>query len=421
MKRSMMLIAMLLAAVLTLVAVGCGGSKATTTTAAPASTGTTAVATSDTTAAVQPAGGPGVDTAKKEIKIAVLGPMTGGSAEYGKSQERGAKTFTKLELPLAAGAYKDYTFSYEFFDGKADPKEAANIAQQIVMGNYYAVVGSSLSLESLAAAPILDRKSITIYTTFSASSKLTSSGWKNVVMSFPIAQQEGAAGADIVITKMGKKKVVEFYENSPYGQGLHEGFVARVKELGGEVIKSYTNDAKADVDFSAPITEIKGLTPDAIFLSETYEPAGVIMGQLRKAGVEVPIAACSGALDKTAVEMAGGEAAVTNVQWLSLFSPESSRPKVQAFVKEYEAENAALVPDDAAALTYDSLVGIKTALENGVVAREDLAAKLRGGSLPAPEGITNPAIKHDATGNIVGSQLIIIIYKNGKFQLAPGQ
>jgi len=398
---------------------GCGNKTDTTQTTAPASSETTAVSGGETTTPVDVAG-KGVDTEKKIIHIALLGPMSGNSAEYGKSQERGSKTFEKLEMPIAAGPFQGYSFDYQVFDGRADPKEAANIAQQIVMGDYYAVVGSSLSLEALAAAPILDRENITIHTTFAASSKLTSSGWNNTVMAFPMAEVEGAAGADIVITKMGKKRVVEFYENSPYGQGLHAGFVARVKELGGEVIKSYTNDAKADVDFSAALTEIKDLGADAIFLSETYEPAGVIMAQVVKMGIDLPIAACSGALDKTAVEMAGGESAVAKVQWLSLFSPESTRPKVQAFVREYQAENG-FVPDDAAALTYDALLGVKAALENGVVARKDLAAMLRSDKLQPYEGITNPAIKHDATGNIIGSQLLIVIYKDGKFQLAPGQ
>lgn len=396
--------------------VGCGGSDETITTVAPAGDGAVTTATSGTAAPVV-----GVDTANKVIKIALLGPLSGQSAEYGKSQERGAKTFTTLEMPLTAGPFAGYTFQIESFDGKADPKEAANIAQKIVIGDYFAVVGSSLSLEALAAAPILDRANIPLYTTFASSPKLTSSGWNNVVMSFPVAPKEGAAGADIVITDLGKKKVVEFYENSPYGQGLHEGFVPRVQELGGEVLKSYTNDAKADVDFSAPLTEIKNMGAEAIVLNETYEAAGVIMGQARKMGIDLPIVACSGALDQTAVEMAGGEAALGDVRWLSLFSPESTRPKVQAFVTEYGKENNGMVPDDAAALTYDALVGIKAALEQGVATREELAAKLRSGKMTAPEGITNPAISHDEVGNILDSKLLIIIYKDGKFQLAPGQ
>jgi len=191
--------------------------------------------------------------------------------------------------------------------------------------------------------------------------------------------------------------------------------------LGGETLKSYTNDAKADVDFSAQLTEIKNMGAEAIVLNETYEAAGLIMGQARKMGIDLPIVACSGAYGDTAVEMAGGEDVLGEVYWLSLYSPDSSRPKVQTFAEEYAAENDGMVPDDAAALTYDALIGIKAALEQGVTTREELAAKLRSGTMTAPEGVTNPAISHDAEGNILDSKLLKIIFKDGKFQLAPGQ
>ena len=424
MRKTFTLMALVLVLVVAIVALGCGGTTTTsgaTTTGGAATTAASATTTAGgaTTTAGAAAKVAGVDPVKKTINIAVLGPMSGINAEYGNSQKRATTVFNKLEMPsgMASGPYAGYTFTYQFFDGKGDPTEAANIAQQIVMGDFFATVGSSLSLESLAAAPILDRKNIVMYTTFAASGKLTSSGWKNVFMSFPTATIEGAAGADVVVTKLGYKNVVDFYENSPYGQELHAGFEARVKELGGTVLSSYTHEAKSDVSFSSPLTEIKGKKPDAIYLAEFYEGAGLIVSQALKMGLDLPFVACSGALDKTMIDMAGGAANVKNVTWTSLYSPESTRPKVQAFVKEYQAQYN-LTPDDASSLTYDALLDIMTAIEAGASQREKLADKLHDASLPKPEGITNPAISHDANGNIQGSQLLIIKYVNGKFGLA---
>ncbi len=315
------------------------------------------------------------------------------------------------------GPLKGYSFKYTAFDGKGDPKEAANIAQKVVMGDYFAVVGSSLSLEALAAAPILDRDKVVLYTTFAASSKLTSSGWTNVFMSFPIAQKEGSAGADVLVKKYGWKKVIEFYENTPYGQGLHEGFVARVKELGGEVLQSFTHDPKADVVFSSPLTTAKGLNPQAIFLAENYESAGIIIAQALKMGLNVSFVAVSGALNDTCVKMAGGEKAVENVMWLSLFSPFAARQKVKKFVETYQQKYGA-IPDDPAALTYDALLGIKAAVELGADSRDKLSGFLHSKSWVPPEGITNKTIKYDDNGNILGSELLVIKFKNGKFALA---
>jgi branched-chain amino acid transport system substrate-binding protein len=420
MRRSFALVALVLVLAVAVLALGCGSTTTTagqaTTTAGGAATTVTAGATTSTAAAAKVAG---VDPVKKTINVAVLGPMSGTTAEYGKSQQRATTVFNKLEMPsgMKSGPYAGYTFSYQFFDGKGDPTEAANIAQQIVMGDFFVTVGSSLSLESLAAAPILDRKNIVMYTTFAASGKLTSSGWKNVFMSFPTATIEGAAGADVVVTKLGYKKVVDFYENSPYGQELHAGFEARAKELGATVLSSYTHEAKSDVSFSSPLTEIKGQQPDCIYLAEFYEGAGLIVSQSLKLGLNVPFVACSGALDNSMIDLAGGADAVKNVTWTSLYSPESAKPKVQAFVKEYQAQYN-LTPDDASSLTYDALLDIMTAIEAGAAKREDLAAKLHDPSLPKPEGITNPAISHDANGNIQGSELLLINYKDGKFALA---
>lgn len=358
----------------------------------------------------------GVNAKDKTINIALLGPLSGTYAEFGKSQEKGAEVFNLIENGMSKGPLKGYTFKYTAFDGKGDPKEAANIAQKVVIGDYFAVVGSSLSLEALAAAPILDRDKVVLYTTFAASSKLTGSGWTHVFMSFPVAQKEGSAGADVLVKKYGWKKVVEFYENTPYGQGLHEGFVARVKELGGEVLQSFTHDPKADVVFSSPLTTAKGLNPQAIFLAENYESSGIIIAQALKMGLNVPFVAVSGALNDTCVKMAGGEKAVENVMWLSLFSPFAARPKVKKFVETYQQKYGA-VPDDPAALTYDALLGIKAAIELGAGSRDKLASFLHSKSWVPPEGITNKAIKHDDNGNILGSELLVIKYKNGNFAL----
>ena len=102
--------------------------------------------------------------------------------------------------------------------------------------------------------------------------------------------------------------------------------------------------------------------------------------------------------------------------WLSLFSPFAARPKVKKFVDSYK-QKFGVIPDDPAALTYDALLGIKAAIELGANSRDKVATFLHSKDWAPPEGTTNKAIKHDDKGNILGSELLVIKFKNGKFAL----
>ena len=144
MRKTFTLMALVLVLVVAIVALGCGGTTTTsgaTTTGGAATTAASATTTAGgaTTTAGAAAKVAGVDPVKKTINIAVLGPMSGINAEYGNSQKRATTVFNKLEMPsgMASGPYAGYTFTYQFFDGKGDPTEAANIAQQIVMGDFF--------------------------------------------------------------------------------------------------------------------------------------------------------------------------------------------------------------------------------------------------------------------------------------------
>jgi branched-chain amino acid transport system substrate-binding protein len=64
---------------------------------------------------------------EKEVKIAVVGPMTGNGAEYGKAFKDGAE----LAVDKFNNSGKsDIKVSLVFGDDKNNPKEAANIAQK---------------------------------------------------------------------------------------------------------------------------------------------------------------------------------------------------------------------------------------------------------------------------------------------------
>lgn len=112
---------------------------------------------------------------KDTIKIGYAGPITGGSAEHGNRQMRGAK-FAVEEIN-AAGGINGKMVELVIMDDRADPKEAANIANRYASDpEILAVIGHANSSCTLAGAPIYNNAELLHITTSSSAPAITEAG-----------------------------------------------------------------------------------------------------------------------------------------------------------------------------------------------------------------------------------------------------
>ena len=191
---------------------------------------------------------------------------------------------------------------------------------------------------------------------------------------------------------------------------------------GFDTMKKTAEDMKLDIvtietfqkgqsDYNAQLTKIKDLKPDLILSSALYNEGAVIMDQARKMGITVPFVGGNGFNSPKVIEIAGdaSEGLIVATPWFAA----KEDPKVQEFVKNYEAEYG-IAPDQFAAQAYDALYimaeGLKNAGEADRDALRDAIAEIKD-----LEGILGK-FSFDKDGDIVMEPTVVTI-KDGKFQL----
>ncbi|HRX04845.1 MAG TPA: ABC transporter substrate-binding protein, partial [Anaerolineae bacterium] len=166
--------------------------------------------------------------------------------------------------------------------------------------------------------------------------------------------------------------------------------------------------AKGDTDFSAQLTKIAALEPEALIVSALAEEAANIMIQARQLGLDVPIIGGNGFNSPKLAEIAGpaAEGAISGAAW-NIGNP---APENQAFVDAYRAAYGG-DPDQFAAQAYTATWLMATAIKNAGSAdpaaiRDALAAIT---DFPSPLG----TYSFDANRNPVHTPVVLIV-KDGK-------
>jgi branched-chain amino acid transport system substrate-binding protein len=162
---------------------------------------------------------------------------------------------------------------------------------------------------------------------------------------------QGEVMAKFAANTLKVKKIAILRDNgSDYSKGLSSFFEQTFKKLGGEVIAIESFQDK-DSDFSAQLTKLKGLNPEALYVPGYYTQAGQIAQQARKAGITVPIMGGDGWDSQTLFEI--GKDALNGCYISNHYTIEDPDPDVQKFISNFKAKFNE-TPDALAALAYDA-------------------------------------------------------------------
>jgi len=309
--------------------------------------------------------GCGGTKAAAPIKIGLVAPLTGPSGGMGQSQERGYRL--AMEEINAKGGVNGRQIVLETYDDQGDPQKAASGAQKFADDkSIIAIGGSCNSSSTLAMIPIIDAGKIPDLVVTSSSPKLTGSS----EYFFRMSVQDAAVGPQMadVLLSLGYKTVAIMFPNNDYGKGLSAALADRMKEKGGEVLDSLTYQTD-DQDFSAQLTTIKSLAPDAIALTGTQQDSGLIIKQIDQMGLGIPIIGGTGLYNAKTLEVSGKEAA-EGVMLIGVYVASNPEPKIQELVAKYKAKYDQ-IPDGFAALAYDQMYVIAQAAKKAMDANKN--------------------------------------------------
>jgi len=359
-------------------------------------------------AGCKPSGGGG-DTAG-EIVIGEYASLTGSEAAFGTSSHKGTQLAVD-ELNAAGGVLgKPVKLLHE--DNRSTAGESATIVKKFISRDrVVAVLGEVASGRSLEAAPICQSAGVPMVSPSSTNPDVTKEGDYIFRVCFTDPFQ-GKLMAEFARKTLKARRVAVLADvASPYSMGLSQFFKEAFVAGGGEIVGESKYSSK-DKDFRAQLTNIKGQNPDGIFVPGYYTEVGLIVAQARQLGITVPLFGGDGWEAPQLIEIAGGKA-LENTYYSTHFSPESTDPKVQSFVKAYQAKFGGETPDAMAALGYDSAMVLADAIKRagsteGAKIRDALAATK---DFPCVTGKTTLDAERNAT-----KAAVVITVQDGRFK-----
>jgi len=242
-----------------------------------------------------------------------------------------------------------------------------------------AILGPTLSNSALAADPIAQDKKVVVMATSNTAGGILEIGDYIFRDSLPEAV---VVPNTVKVTSEALKytKVAVMYgEDDAFTKSGYDVFKQALTDLKIETVTTETFK-KGDTDFSAQLTKIKTLNPQAIILSALAEEAAGIMVQGRQLGIPASVRFIGGnGLNSSQLAKLAGPAAEGAVSGAAWFIG-AETPGNQAFVKAYQ-EKYGNPPDQFAAQAYTGVYLLAYAIRDAgsvqSAAIRDALAKLK--------------------------------------------
>ncbi|HHV79563.1 MAG TPA: branched-chain amino acid ABC transporter substrate-binding protein [Firmicutes bacterium] len=351
-------------------------------------------------AAQKPAEGP--------IKIGAALALTGGSAEQGNRARRGA--LLAIEEANQAGGINGRKIELVEMDDRADPKEAANVANRLAADpSVVAVIGHTNSSCTLAGAPIYNKAGLVHITCSSSSPKISDAG----PYTFRVWNSDAYTASFNVkkIIELGYKKIAIIYENNDYGRGGYDVAKKTLEEAGIQPVAAESYLLGETKDFSTIITKLKNAGAEAIYGVSDETEIPLFLKQAHQMGYK-PFFVSSGTYNPAVIRLGGQdvEGAVGN----ALFNPEDPKPSLKAFFDKYLERfksEGVTGTDPVSPAAYDATRMIIEALKKGGTTREAVKDYLT--NLKDFDGVLGK-LSFDKNGDTF-IPMIYMTIKDGKF------
>lgn len=294
------------------------------------------------------------------IKVGLIVELTGDMPGVGASSKNAAQLAVN-EQNSAGGISiggKPYQIELVVEDNASKAEQSvAAVNKLITQDNVLAIVGPNASLGAIPAAEIAEYNKTLLITPWSTNPKTTldttTGKPKDYVFRACYTDPfEGRVLARFVLDKLKAKKVAVLYDvasEAPKSQA--DLFRLTFEELGGKTVafETYTT---GDRDFSAQLTKIKSANPDVIFLPAYYNDVGLIAQQAHRAGIKQPLVGSDAWSSPELIKLSNGT--VEGDYFANHYASDIATPTAKKFIDAY-AKQYGNIPDDVAALTYDSM------------------------------------------------------------------
>lgn len=244
--------------------------------------------------------------AKDVVKIAFVGPLTGGVSNMGLGGRNSADLAVRLrnEDPKSK-----YTYQLVAQDDECKPNVGVQVATKVAADrSIVAGVTHYCSAVAMATVGVYNRFNMPAVVWGAVLPDVTyANNFKEVhrVNGTMINQNEVAAK---FMTGLGYKKWAIIHDTTDYGKGHNKFFSDFLKKNGGTILGTFGVTADQQ-DFTTELTKIRELKPDVIYFGG-LTPLGVrIRTQMEKLGIKAQLQGTSGIKSDAYISGAGKELA----------------------------------------------------------------------------------------------------------------
>jgi branched-chain amino acid transport system substrate-binding protein len=273
--------------------------------------------------------------AKEKIKVGFIGPLTGGTSANGLGGRNSADLAVRLRN---ADATAQYEFEMVALDDECKPN--VGVQQATKLATDKEIIAAATHYCSAVAIATVD-----VYHKFGLPVIVWGAVLPDITYRNKYAEVHRVNGTMInqnernaeLLSSLGYKTFAVIHDTTDYGKGHNKYFSEALAKHGGKIVGTFgvTSDQQ---DFSAELTQIKSLNPQAIYFGG-LTPIGVrIRGQMDKLGLNTVLFDGTSGIKSDSYIDGLGKLAEGSLSFIE-GAPTERLPGGKFFLEKYNAQN----------------------------------------------------------------------------------
>ena len=302
---------------------------------------------------------------KTIIKVGINAPITGDIPKVGEGTKYAAKMWLE-DINKAGGIEvggKKYPVELVIEDNESKAESAVKAnTKMITEDEVLVIVGPQSSKQAVPAGDVANNYETPMITPWSTNPDSTKDR-PFVFRGCFLDPFQGPVLANFITEEFGFTKAAVLYDvASDYPKGLAEFFkIAWEKIHGAGSVVAYESFTTKDADFSSQLSKISQSGAQVLFTPQYYNEVALIVQQAHELGWTGPIVGSDSWGSAETVTLCGEDC--YGLFFSTHYAAAGAKGATKEFIDRYE-KTYGYIPDDVAALTWDSLRLVQQAIEN---------------------------------------------------------
>lgn len=242
------------------------------------------------------------ESAKSEIKIGFIGPLTGDYANYGTLCKQAVEM--AIEEQNAKGGINGSQIKLFAEDSEGDSQKALAAMEKLSSSDKVsAIIGPVLTGETFSVAERAQQEGVVLITPSASHKDITLTG-DCIYRTTPSDGLQGVVAGKYWAQVLGYKKLAVLYAKNDYSQGLYESMAESFEAEGGKIVATETFMV-GDKDFKTQLTKLKNTDAEAIYIPDYTAEMAQILEQASQLQVGKPFLSSDGFLSEEIYNLAG--------------------------------------------------------------------------------------------------------------------